>query len=309
MQNPSLHHHSEGFYHTIERPHADVKVQHEGIFSALAPSAAGYNWILSPLTCRNAKWYTMQKTAPYRGNPYKKEEYHELVDKYAVRKHIKSVIGEQYSFPLIGHWTRFEDIDFSTLPESFVIKCNHDSGSVRVIKNKSALTKKDIEELKKHFTKRLRRDFYYAGREYPYKGVKPCILIEKYMSDEKQEVSGLNDYKFFCFNGVPKIVLIVTDRATDCRYDFYDMDFNHLDLRYGKGRDDDKIQKPEFFDEMQEVAAKLSKGIPFVRMDLYEVGGQVYFGEYTFFDGGGFQFLKPEKWEYKMGSWINLPID
>ena len=239
----------------------------------------------------------------------RKEEYHELVDKYAVRKHIKSVIGERYSFPLIGHWARFEDIDFSALPESFVIKCNHDSGSVRVIKNKSALTKKDIEELKKHFTKRLRRDFYYAGREYPYKGVKPCILIEKYMSDEKQELSSLNDYKFFCFHGVPRIVLIVTDRANDCRYDFYDMDFNHLDLRYGKGRDDDKIQKPEFFDEMQEVAAKLSKGIPFVRMDLYEVGGQVYFGEYTFFDGGGFQFLEPEKWEYKMGSWIKLPID
>ena len=129
------------------------------------------------------------------------------------------------------------------------------------------------------------------------------------MSDEKQELSSLNDYKFFCFHGVPRIVLIVTDRANDCRYDFYDMDFNHLDLRYGKGRDDDKIQKPEFFDEMQEVAAKLSKGIPFVRMDLYEVGGRVYFGEYTFFDGGGFQFLEPEKWEYKMGSWINLPTD
>ena len=239
----------------------------------------------------------------------RKEEYHRLVDKYAVRGHIKSVIGEKYSFPLIGKWKRFEDINFDELPESFVIKCNHDSGSVRVIKNKSSLTEKDVEELRKHFNKRLSQDFYYAGREYPYKGVKPCLLIEKYMTDDKQELSSLNDYKFFCFHGEPKIVLIVTDRAIDCRYDFYDMDFNHLDLRYGRGRDDDFIQKPEFFDEMKEIAAKLSKGIPFVRMDLYEVGGQVYFGEYTFFDGGGFQFLEPEKWEYKMGSWIKLPID
>lgn len=239
----------------------------------------------------------------------RKEEYRELVDKYAVRKHIRAVIGEQYSFPLIGHWARFEDIDFNSLPESFVIKCNHDSGSVRVIKNKSALTKKEIEDLRKHFIKRLKRDFYYAGREYPYKGVKPCILIEKYMTDDKQKLSSLNDYKFFCFHGVPRIVLIVTDRATDCRYDFYDMNFNHLDLRYGKGRDDDKIQKPDFFNEMKEVAARLSKGIPFVRIDLYEVGGQVYFGEYTFFDGGGFQYYEPEKWEYELGSWLKLPID
>ena len=239
----------------------------------------------------------------------RKEEYHELVDKYAVRKHIKSIIGEKYCIPLIGHWSRFEDIDFDTLPESFVIKCNHDSGSVKVIKNKSILTGTDMERLRNHFSKRLSYDFYYAGREYPYKGLKPRILIEKYMTDDKQELSGLNDYKFFCFHGEPRIVLIVTDRATDCRYDFYDMSFNHLDLRYGKGRDDDRIQKPVFFDEMKEVAAKLSKGIPFVRMDLYEVGGQVYFGEYTFFDGGGFQFLEPEEWEYTMGSWIKLPTD
>lgn len=239
----------------------------------------------------------------------RKEEYHRLVDKYSVRKHIKDVIGEQYSFPLIGHWSRFEDIDFDTLPESFVIKCNHDSGSVRVIKNKSSLNKKDIEDLKQHFNKRISRDYFYAGREFPYKGIKPCIMIEKYMTDDKQELSSLNDYKFFCFHGVPKIVLIVTDRAIDCRYDFYDMNFNHLDLRYIKGRDDDKIQKPKFFDEMKEIAAKLSKGIPFVRIDLYEVNGRVYFGEYTFFDGGGFQFYEPEKWEYEIGSWIKLPID
>ena len=234
-------------------------------------------------------------------------KYTQLVDKYAVRKHIKETIGEEYSFPLIGHWDRFDDIDFSSLPESFVLKCNHDSGSVRIIKSKSNLSQTEIQSLKKHFDKRIKKNFFAAGREFPYKNIKPCIIAEDYMSDDKQELSSLNDYKFYCFHGEPKIVLIVTDRATDCRYDFYDMNFNHLDLRYGKGRDDDKIQKPVFFDEMKEIASKLSEGIPFVRMDLYEVNGHVYFGEYTFFDGGGFQWLQPEKWEYEMGSWIQLP--
>lgn len=235
------------------------------------------------------------------------DRYTQLADKYAVREHIKKTIGEGYSFPLLGHWDRFEDIDFSTLPEKYVLKCNHDSGSVRIIKNKSSFTEKEYTKLKKHFNKRLRRNFYFAGREFPYKNINPCIIAEQYMMDDKQELSSLNDYKFYCYNGVPKIVLIVTDRATDCRYDFYDMNFNHLDLRYGKPREDDKIQEPEFFAEMKEVAAKLSAGIPFVRMDLYEINGRVYFGEYTFFDGGGFQWLQPEKWEYEMGSWINLP--
>lgn len=234
-------------------------------------------------------------------------KYTQLVDKYAVRQYIKETIGEEYSFPLIGHWDRFDDLDFSSLPESFVLKCNHDSGSVRIIKSKSNLTQSEIQSLKKHFDKRIKKNFFAAGREFPYKNIKPCIIAEEYMSDDKQEFSSLNDYKFYCFHGEPKIVLIVTDRATDCRYDYYDMDFAHLDLRYGKGRDDDKIQKPAFFDEMKEIASKLSQGIPFVRMDLYEVNGRVFFGEYTFFDGGGFQWLQPEKWEYEMGKWIEIP--
>ena len=237
----------------------------------------------------------------------RQERYTDLADKLKVREHIKKTIGEEYSFPLLGHWDTFDEIDFDKLPERFVLKCNHDSGSVRVIKNKSALTEKEIDTLRNHFNKRVKKSFYFAGREYPYKNIKPCILAEQYMSDDKQELSSLNDYKFYCFHGEPKIVLIVTDRATDCRYDYYDNDFNHLDLRYGKCRDDDKIKKPSYFEEMKEIAAKLSENIPFVRIDLYEVNGHVYFGEYTFFDGGGFQWLKPDSWEYKMGEWIHIP--
>ena len=234
------------------------------------------------------------------------DRYTELADKYAVREHIKNTIGTEYSFPLLGHWDRFDDIDFDILPEQFVLKCNHDSGSVKVIRSKTALTAEEMRKLRKHFDKRIKENFFFAGREFPYKNIEPCIIAEQYMSDDKQEISSLNDYKFFCFHGEPKIVLIVTDRATDCRYDFYDMDFNHLDLRYGKGRDDEKIQMPVYFNEMKEISAKLSNGIPFVRIDLYEVNGRVYFGEYTFFDGGGFQWYKPDEWEYKLGSWLKI---
>lgn len=234
-------------------------------------------------------------------------EYRELTDKLKVREHIKEIIGEGYTFPIIGVWKQFDDIDFDLLPNQFVIKCNHDSGSTRVIKDKSSLTDKDFAELKKHFTRQLKRDFYFAGREYPYKDIKPCLIAEQYMTDERQEKTGLDDYKFFCFNGVPKIVLIVTDRATDIHYDFFDMDFNRLDLRYGTPSADGRITKPIFFNEMKEIAAKLSAGIRFVRLDMFAVGGRPYFGEYTFFDGGGFQYLHPEKWEYRLGSWIELP--
>lgn len=233
-------------------------------------------------------------------------EYRELVDKLKVREHIKAVLGEEYLFPLLGAWKSFEDINFEALPNQFVLKCNHDSGSVKVIRDKNILKKEDYAVLSRHFSKHLRRDFFYAGREYPYKGIEPYLLAEKYMIDDNHEQESLNDYKFFCFHGEPKIVLIVTDRAVDCRYDFYDMDFNHLDLKYGRSRDDDAIHKPAFFEEMKSIAAKLSDGIPFVRIDLYEVDGKVYFGEYTFYDGGGFQWLEPEKWEYQLGSWIKL---
>jgi len=234
------------------------------------------------------------------------EEYSELVDKLAVRKHIDEVLGEGHVFPLIGHWDRFDDIDFDTLPEQFVIKCNHDSGSTRVIKNKSALTKAEFDEMRRFYIKRLKRNYYYAGREYPYKGLKSCIIIEQLMVDEKNPEKSIEDYKFFCFNGEPKMMFIATDRSTDCRFDFFDMDFNHLDMINIHPQADVIPSKPEMFEEMKEIAAKLSKGIRFVRIDLYELNGKIYFGEYTFFHGGGFRRCEPEEWERRLGDWINL---
>lgn len=237
----------------------------------------------------------------------KHPEYTSLVDKYAVRKHIDSLLGEGHLFPLLGKWKSFDDIDFSMLPNSFVLKCNHDSGSTQIIRDKKALSEKDLIELKSRFNAQLKKNSFYAGREYPYKGIKErFILAEQLMIDEKMPQKSIEDYKFFCFNGEPKVMFIATDRATDCRFDFFDMDFNHLDIENLHPHADKLIPKPEMFEEMKQIAAKLSRGMKFVRIDLYQLNGKIYFGEYTFFHGGGFAPFYPEEWERRLGNWIEL---
>lgn len=233
-------------------------------------------------------------------------EYRELVDKLAVRKHIDEVLGEGHVFPLLGAWKSFKEIDFSQLPNQFVIKCNHDSGSTKIIKDKSALTESDFKELEKHFSRRLKHDFFYAGREYPYKGIDRYIIAEKLMTDDNDSQKSIEDYKFFCFNGEPKVMFVATDRNTDCRFDFFDMEFKHLDIINIHPNSDKKIEKPNKFEEMKKIAAKLSQGMRFVRIDLYELNGTIYFGEYTFFHGGGFRLCEPPEWERRLGDWIDL---
>ncbi len=247
--------------------------------------------------CEKLQWLKIYNRHP---------EYGPLVDKLAVRDHIDEQLGEGHMFPLLGRWDSFDDIDFSTLPNQFVIKCNHDSGSTKVIKDKSSLTEKDFDELRNHFSVRLKQDYFYAGREFQYKGIKPCIIAEEFMIDESDPEKSIEDYKFFCFNGEPKVMFVATDRSTDCKFDFFDMDFNHLDIFNIHANSDKQIPKPAMFEEMKEIAAKLSKGMKFVRIDLYELGGKIYFGEYTFFHGGGFQLFHPEEWEQRLGDWIDL---
>ena len=247
--------------------------------------------------CEKLQWLKVNDRRP---------EYTKLVDKLMVREHINEVMGEGHLFPLLGKWKRFDDIDFDKLPEQFVIKCNHDSGSTKVIKNKSSLTKKDFKKLKKFYKKRLKRDFYYAGREYPYKGIDRYIIAEQLMIDSDNPDKSIEDYKFFCFNGEPKIMFVATDRITNCKFDFFDMDFNHLDIYNIHENADKPIPKPAMFDEMKEIARKLSQGMRHVRIDLYELNGKIYFGEYTFFHGGGFQLFHPAEWERKLGDWIDI---
>ena len=247
--------------------------------------------------CEKLQWLKVNDRRP---------EYTKLVDKLAVREHITEVLGEEYLFPLLGTWDCFDDIDFSKLPDKFVLKCNHDSGSTKVITDKNSLTEQDLDKLRAHFTNRLKREYFYAGREYPYKGIKPCIIAEQFMVDKSAPEKSIEDYKFFCFNGKPEIMFVATDRNIDVKFDFFDMDFNHLDIMNIHPQSGKEIEKPALFEEMKEIAAKLSKGIKHVRIDLYELNGKIYFGEYTFFHGGGFVHMQPEEWERKLGDLINI---
>ena len=228
-------------------------------------------------------------------------EYTDCVDKVKVRDIIKEKLGEDICFPLLGAWEKYEDINFDSLPECFVLKCNHDSGSVKIVKDKSVI---DHKEFAKFFKSRLKMNPYTIGREYPYKNVKPMIIAEKYMVPEG--ASDIEDYKFFCFNGKPEIMFIATDRSVDVKFDFFDMDFNHLDIVNIHPQSGKEITKPAMFDQMKEIAAKLSQGMKFVRIDLYEIEGKIYFGEYTFFHGGGFWLFTPDEWEKKLGDWIEI---
>lgn len=232
--------------------------------------------------------------------------YTTLVDKYAVRGYIADKLGEEYLIPLVGGpWKDFDEIDFDQLPNQFVLKCTHDSGGVVVCRDKSQL---DIAKARKKLKNCLKRNYYYNGREWPYKNVPPQMIAEKYMEDES--CVGLKDYKFMCFNGVPKAILIVSDRAVsgrETRYDFFDMEFEHLPFSNGHPNAEVPPECPLNFEEMKELAAKLSEGIPQVRVDLYDVGGRIYFGELTFFRGSGFMPFDPPEWDNILGEWITLP--
>ena len=236
---------------------------------------------------------------------YRNPLYTTLVDKYAVKKYVEEKIGAEHVVPLIASWDSVNDIDWNALPNQFVVKCSHDCGGMVICKDKSKL---NIEEAKRKLRKCLKTNYYYKSREWPYRGVKPKIFCEAYMEDEHGE---LRDYKWFCFDGVPKALFIASDRqkeGEDTKFDFYDTEFNHLPFTNGHPNSTEHIVKPEGFEKMKELAAKLSQGMPQVRIDFYDVNGHIYFGEFTFFHWGGMTPFKPKEWDYKFGSWIKLPI-
>ena len=235
----------------------------------------------------------------------RKPIYTTMVDKYEVKQYVSNIIGEEYIIPTLGVWDRFDNIDFSSLPDQFVLKCTHDSGGLVICKDKAAL---DLKKARKKISSCLRKNYYYKFREWPYKNVKPRIIAEQYMEDSS--TSELRDYKFFCFDGVPKALFIASDRqdsSTDTKFDFFDMDFHHLDFTNGHPNAEKEINKPETFEEMKQLSEKLSQNIPHVRVDFYEVDGRVYFGELTFTHWSGLMPFDPESWDYTFGSWITLP--
>lgn len=228
--------------------------------------------------------------------------YTKLVDKYEVKDYVGKIIGDEYIIPTLGVWDNFDDIDFDKLPNQFVLKCTHDSEGLVIVKDKNNF---DVEGARKIITNAMKYNFYYIGREWPYKNVKPRIIAEKYMEDTTY--GELRDYKFFCFDGVPKMMFIATDRGIGkTKFDYYDLDFNHLDIVQHYPNSDSEISKPKSFERMIEFSKKLSQGMKHVRVDFYEVDGKLYFGELTFYHFSGFMPFVPDKWDRIIGDYINL---
>lgn len=253
------------------------------------------------LNLANPKYYTekLNWLKLYDHNPI----YNTLVDKYEVKKYVADKIGTKHIIPTLGVWETFDAIDFEKLPNQFVLKCTHDSGGLIIVRDKSSF---NYKKAKKTIEKALKRNFYTMNREWVYKDVKPKIIAEAYMNDKK--TNELRDYKFFCFNGEVKSLFVATGRQTDGPFfDFFNMNFEHLDITNGHPNAPITPRKPETFDEMKFIASVLSENIPHVRIDLYEINGKVYFGEYTFYHFGGWVPMRPEKWEKIFGDWLSLP--
>lgn len=257
-----------------------------------------------PLNLKNPRTFNekLQWLKLHDRNPL----YTQLVDKYEVRDYIKEKIGEEYLIPLVGGpWNSFDEIDFSKLPDKFALKCTHDSGSVIVCTDKNDF---DMDAARKKLTRALKGNFYYGGREWPYKNVQPRIIAEQYMEDGNSDE--LIDYKFYCFDGVFKFLYVSqglqnhkTARISFLTPDWELAEFRRMDYRPF----DDVPSKPSQFENMKRLVNVLSEGFHFIRVDLYEINGRIYFSELTFSPCSGFMPFEPEEWDKKVGDWLILP--
>lgn len=233
----------------------------------------------------------------------RRPEYVKMADKYEVREYIKEKLGEEYLIPILGVWDSADEIDFSKLPNQFVLKCTHDSASVVICKDKASFDKeKALRKLKQS----MGINYFYPSREWPYKEIQPRIIAEQYMVDESH--TELKDYKIYNFNGKPELIQVDFGRFTHHERNLYSTNWEYIDeqIEYPKNP---KVQiaRPDNLEEMLAFARKLSEGIPSVRTDFYAINGKTYFGEITFYQEGGFGKFETESYERKLGDLISLP--
>lgn len=238
----------------------------------------------------------------------RKDIYHQMVDKYDAKQFIKEKVGEEYVIPTLGIWDRFEDIDFDSLPNEFIIKNTHDSGSYYICKDKSKL---NILEIRKRLFIDTRKESYYVfHREWPYKDLQHRIIVEPLIAPPET----LREYKFFCFNGEPKFYQTCYDRNNalgGAILNFYDLEGYKMDLQdAGHCRHSEvEIPRPINLQKMIDLAKIFSSCTYFLRVDFFEVENRIYCGEFTFFENGGWCKFTPEKYNRILGDWIKLPID
>lgn len=250
----------------------------------------------------------------------RKPIYTKMVDKYEVKSFVAERIGERYIIPTLGVWDHFDEIDFSKLPDQFVLKCTHDSGGLSICTDKKTWNKIEARKL---IERSLKRNYYYAGREWPYKDVKPRVIAEKLLKiDNITNISNtlnksaqltnlLIEYKLFCFYGEPKWFLISmgAPHGEGRTNDIYDINFNHMPVSVTHPNATFEIPKPKEYEQLIWIARELSKGIPQLRVDTYIAGGQIYVGELTFYHSGGFCQFKPKKWDKIFGDCLKLPTN
>lgn len=233
----------------------------------------------------------------------RKPEYTMMVDKYDSKIWVADKIGQEFIIPVIGGpWHSFDDIDFNELPNQFVLKTTHDCGGVIICKDKSAFNK---NEAKKIINLHLRSNYFLTCREWPYKNTKPRIFAEQYMEDAGKNY--LPVYKIMCFNGEPKIIqTIQNDKQPNETIDYFDINWNRLQLKQNFPNSTKPLSKPLRYNEMVSIARNLSRGRSFLRVDLYVINNKIYFSECTFYSDAGFAKFEPEIWDSILGEWINL---
>lgn len=215
-----------------------------------------------------------------------------LADKYLVRDWIAGKVGKQYLIPLLGVYDSFDEINFDVLPEKFVIKCTHDSGSYMLVNDKNKI---DKEFMRRKYEFHMTKNLALTSFQMHYGNIKPRIITEQCVGD------AVNDYKFFCFNGKPYFCTVEMDRFINHTRNFYNLQWKRIPLSLGYPNNSHDVERPEGFNEMKEIAEELSRGFSQVRVDFYFVEGRVYCGEMTFTHANGFQRFTPDEWDYKLG--------
>lgn len=256
------------------------------------------------LNLKNPKRFT-EKLQWYKVN-YRNDVLHQCVDKYGVREFVeKKGLGETL-VKLYGVYDAIDDVDVSVLPDRFVLKTTNGGGGLNVFicKDKNTFDKETVKGQIGELREYKRGD---GGREWAYLGVKPRIIIEEYLENAENPDAGVNDYKFLCFNGKPEYAIVDSNRFVDHKRNFYNIDWIYRDVSSDHENFGDTMEKPEGYEDMVAVAAKLSEGFPFVRVDLYCVNGKVYFGEMTFYPWSGYVDFTPDNFDFELGEKFVLP--